>query len=242
MIRKMIALSLADLKNISRESTLLLVLFAPLALLLFLRFALPQLSGIVQAQFDIDLREYDLFIFAFMSLIPSLLFGMVSGFIMLDERDEDIIAFIAVTPLQKSGYFLYKLLSLTAVVFAFFFVLTGQAGLVQLPLLSSVVLASLIALEAPIGALFLAAFAENKVEGLALSKALGVMYVGPFVAFLVDSNWQFTAGLFPPFWIAKAFQHAVQLDLTFFLYAAIGLLVHLVAIGLLFRRFAQDQR
>lgn len=242
MIRKMIALSLADLKNISRESTLLLVLFAPLALLLFLRFALPQLSGIVQAQFDIDLREYDLFIFAFMSLIPSLLFGMVSGFIMLDERDEDIIAFIAVTPLQKSGYFLYKLLSLTAVVFAFFFVLTGQAGLVQLPLLSSVVLASLIALEAPIGALFLAAFAENKVEGLALSKALGVMYVGPFVAFFVDSNWQFAAGLFPSFWIAKAFQHAVQLDLTFFFYAAIGLLVHLVAIILLFRRFAQDQR
>lgn len=242
MIRKIIALSVADFKSIARESTLLLVLFGPLALLFFLRFGVPQLASVVERQFAVDLAEYHLFIFAFMSLIPSMLFGMIAGFIMLDDRDQDIVAFITVTPLRKSGYFAYKLLSLTLLSFGFFFVFAAFAGLVRLPFIEAVMLAIVIALEAPLIALFLAAFAENKVEGLALSKALGVIYAGPFVAFFMASDWQFAAGLLPPFWIAKAYLHAIAGDALFWLYSAVGLLWHLLAIGWLLKRFLGLQR
>jgi len=47
------------------------------------------------------------------------------------------------------------------------------------------------ALEAPIMTLFLGAFANNKVEGITLSKAMGIMFVAPVVVYFLESNWQY---------------------------------------------------
>ena len=178
----------------------------------------------------------------YFSMLPSLLFGMLTGFIILDERDEEIISFIAVTPLGKNGYFSYKILSSVVLSFVFFFINIYASGLVTIPLVYSIGLALLTAIEAPIGAIFLAAFASNKVEGMALSKVLGMMYIAPFIAYFVKSDLQYFAGVLPTFWVTKAF-FSVYYDnggYWFLLFA--GLVIHLLFIFLLGKKFYNSGR
>ncbi|MDP8207662.1 MAG: hypothetical protein P9L92_13430 [Candidatus Electryonea clarkiae] len=241
-MKKLIALSLADAKNISRDSTLILVLFGTVALFLMLWLVVPLVTGLLIEKLDFDLTEYYPLIVSFMALIPSMLFGMIIGFIILDERDEEIISYIAVTPLMKSGYFTYKLLVSTIISFLYFFVILYLTGLTTLGFIYAVPLAFMVALEAPMLSLFFAAFAENKVEGMALGKAAGIMYLGPFVAYFFKSDWQYLAGIMPPFWVTKAFLSAQSEDPAYWLFVFIGISVHFVFISLLLKRFLDSQR
>jgi len=103
-------------------------------------------------------------------------------------------------------------------------------------------LALLAALEAPMAVLFLVSFAANKVEGMALGKIFGMIYLGPFVAFFVKSDLQWIAGFLPPFWITKAFVAADLNMPVYWLFIGIGLIIHLLVLMLLLKRFLAGQR
>lgn len=45
-------------------------------------------------------------------------------------------------------------------------------------------------LFAPVVAMLLAAFASNKVEGIALRKGFGIVMLGPLAGYFLQSNWQ----------------------------------------------------
>ena len=97
-------------------------------------------------------------------------------------------------------------------------------------------MAILVGLEAPIFCLFLGSFAKNKVEGLALSKASGIFLLAPFVGLFVKSEWQYIAGIFPTFWVSKAFLIGYEkTNPIFWIYIIIGLLIHLVYIFIFLR-------
>lgn len=241
-MKKLIALSSADLKNIIRDSTLVLILFGTAAIFVVLRFAVPLANNLLLDKYSFDLTEYYPLIVIYMSMLPSLLFGMLTGFIILDERDEEIISFIAVTPLGKKGYFAYKILSSVVMSFVFFFINIYASGLVNIPLVYSIGLALLTALEAPIGAIFLAAFASNKVEGMALSKVLGMIYIAPFIAYFVKSDLQYFAGVLPTFWVTKAFFSVYYETGGYWLFVLAGLLIHLLFIFLLGKKFYNSGR
>ncbi|KAA3618723.1 MAG: hypothetical protein DWQ05_07105 [Calditrichaeota bacterium] len=241
-MRKVLALSLSDAKNISRDTILILILFGPVAIFFLLRYLIPVATDYLQAEMAFDLTEHYLYIVCFMSLIPTQLFGFIFGLLILEERDEEIIAFIAVTPLQKTGYLTYKLLASTLMSFAFFFIVVYGTGLTTIPLKYASILALLVAFEAPIGSLFLAAYAENKVEGMAYSKILGLMYIAPVIVFFFDTNWHYFAAFLPPFWVAKAFIAAKADAQIFWIYIVLGTLVHAGIILFLLRKFLNNQR
>ena len=58
---------------------------------------------------------------------------------------------------------------------------------------------------APLYAMFLGAFAANKVQGFALAKAVGVVMVPCIVAYFVTGPWQNVFGLVPQYWALKVF-------------------------------------
>lgn len=89
----------------------------------------------------------------------------------------------------------------------------------------------------PIYALLLAAFATNKVQGFALTKALGVLLVPPVLAYFVPAPWQWLFGLDPLYWPAKLLWllHAGQA--SYWLYLFIGLLYQFLLLIILLRRF-----
>jgi fluoroquinolone transport system permease protein len=174
-------------------------------------------------------------------LTTPMVYGAVIGFLLLDERDDGTLNALRVTPLTVTGYLAYRIAIpcvLSVVMSVVALQLSGQSGL---GLASQTLAAGAVALLAPAFALFLAAFAKNKVQGFALMKAAGVINWPPLIAYFVDPPEQWWFGLCPTYWPAKLLweleagsaSSAVWLFPVCFLVLA-GL------VALLSRRFEQD--
>ncbi len=227
---KLTALLKGDYKNISRDSILILVSIAPVLILLLLRFGIPLISALLLDKLSFDLSIYYPLIVSFMMQLTPMMFGMITGFMILDERDEDLLIYLSITPLGKTGYLGFKLLSPVFMSFIFTLILFVFNGLVPFSGIRAVPVALLIAMEAPIIALFLAAFAGNKIEGLALGKAYGIILLAPFAAWFIKSNLQFVAGILPTFWVSKGYLLQGGSVTLFWFYIGMGFVVHLIYI------------
>lgn len=234
-------LVLGDTKSVLRESTTVLALVGPLAIFGLL-LLLPSIERYVLTKLDFDLMEFRLFIVSFLSMIPGMLFGMIYGFIMLDERDEDIISYISITPMQKQGYLSYKLQIPMLLSAGVFLLVLFSTSLVKLDLVSVPIIAIMVALEAAMGTLFLVAFSDNKVEGLAFGKLMGLMYMAVPVVFLWNSPWHWISAWLPPFWVAKAMIHSSQQSVIFWIDILLGLLIHFGFVLLFLRIFLNRQK
>jgi len=131
--------------------------------------------------------------------------GCVFGFLLLDEKDDKTLMALLVTPVPLWHYLLYR--AVIAMLFGTLLTLAmaliiGQALVPPLSLLVFVLAA---ALTAPIVMLFFALVAENKVQGFAMTKFTGVAGALILVSWFLPAPWQHLVGLFPPFWISKAY-------------------------------------
>jgi fluoroquinolone transport system permease protein len=236
-MRHLNGLPRADVRNIYRDGVLLLSLFAPLIIILVVKYLVPLAAGFILDKTGFRLADYYPLVIGFMVLLTPMMFGIITGFLILEERDQEIITYLSVTPLSRAGYMAYRLSAPVAASFLVSFLFLGITGLTPFKPLPAMALALTVSLEAPIMALFLAAFANNKVEGLALSKAFGIMFLAPFAAYFIRSGWQYAAGIFPTFWITKSFLAMYWPEESFQLFIAIGLMSHILVIAALLKRF-----
>jgi fluoroquinolone transport system permease protein len=170
-----------------------------------------------------------------------MLFAMIYGFIVLDERDEEVIDFISITPLRKEGYLTYKLIMPMLLSAGFFLFIIYATSLVRLNPIHAMGIAIMVAIETAIGTLFLVAFSENKVEGLAFSKVLGIMYLAIPLVFFWNSSWHWISAFLPPFWIAKAFIHSQTSSIWIWGDLVLGTAVHLVILQYFLQVFLRKQ-
>lgn len=198
-------LTRADGKHLLRDPMLALSLAAPLLLIVLLRFGAPLLFGLVKEKVGIDLIPYTDLLLVIALLLVALMEGILTGLLMLDERDEQLLSYYAVTPLTKSGYALYRL------TVPFILGIIGGIGLLLFsglysgPLMEAVPILLLAAAGGPLYALALAAIAANKVEGLALSKVIGAMVLLPVASLFLPGAWGWVCAVFPTFWPIHAF-------------------------------------
>ncbi|MGF1473365.1 MAG: ABC transporter permease [Rubrobacteraceae bacterium] len=232
------AFGVNDLKSIFRDSLLIYMLIIPPIMVLAVRLILPWLTGRLAESFGFDLVPYYpmLLSFFFVLQLP-LVFGLLVGLLILDERDDDTLTALRVTPISITGYALYRggaaiLLSTLYVILAL--PLTGLMPLTVLPALIPIALVS--GIMAPLFGLVLATFASNKVEGLALMKALGIFLLGPLAAYFIGSNWQLLLGILPTYWPAKAFWVASDGG-NYIPYFLVGAAYNLFLLALLLTRF-----
>ena len=179
---------LYDYKLLKGDPMLILSLMVPFILYVLMKYLFPWIGNLVLEQWNIVIepwyRPAGIF---FMMLIP-MMFGMVYGFILLDERDGSIISAISVTPTGKSGYLQMRMgIPLTiSVGFIFLFIillkLSGPINPLQVILISII-----IASQSLILLLFLGAFADNKVMGMAISKGFGLLLLGPILDFILPA-------------------------------------------------------
>ena len=233
-------LARGDLKLIVRDSTLVMALFGPIAITLLL-FFLPSIEVLIYSKTGFDLTPFRSFIVIFLSLVPGMLFAMIYGFIILDERDEEVIEFISITPLRKQGYLSYKLIMPMLLSAGFFLFIIFTTSLIHFNPAHAVGVALMAALEAAIGTLFLVAFSENKVEGLAFSKIMGIMYLAIPLVFFWNSGWHWLSAFLPPFWIAQAFIHSQSQSMWIWFDLMVGIAVHIVVLLLFLRVFLRRQ-
>lgn len=226
-----------DIRHAGLDPVLMVGIFAPLALLVVSRFGFPIVADWLMNDYVFNLYEYSSFAAIFLVVTIPMLTGMMTGLLMLDERDDNVISYYAVTPLMRRGYMIYRLVLpsvLCTLLSSLYFIGSGLSSYQ----LEHWYILVLLACEAPCFTLFLASFSANKVEGLALSKIGGLFIAGPIVAYFVPGPWQLLGAWIPTYWPVKVF-FAIEADggLIVIAYFAVGLILHLGLLRVMVRSF-----
>ena len=225
-----------DVKNIGREGLLVWLTSAVVGIAVGFRFGVPALTTVLDAQLGFDLAPYyDLIMSGYVGTAAGIA-GMVVGFLLLDERDENTLTALLVTPLPMETYFAYRITLPLVLGFVVTCVTYPLIGLAPISAVDLIVVAGLAAFGGPTVALFLAVFAENKITGLALTKVFNTINFIPVLAYFVSSDWQLLAGIVPGYWPMKVVWLAVAGE-PYVWQAAVGVAVNVAAVWLLLRRF-----
>lgn len=234
-----------DARLIGRDSFLSFMFVYAAIIALVLRAGLPWLNnylidvGVMPGEtISISLADvYPMLMAYFAIFAGSLLVGTVFGFVLLDEKDQNTLRAMLVTPVPLSKFVAYRLAM--SAVFAFVIVLAMLLIINQalLPLWQMILIAAAGSLAAPIVTLFFAVLAENKVQGFAYSKFVGIS--GMFIMFgwFIPQPWQWLCGIFPPFWVAKAYWLALAGSGWWWVVLIIGVVLELALIGWFIQRF-----
>jgi fluoroquinolone transport system permease protein len=94
-------------------------------------------------------------------------------------------------------------------------------------------------LQAPLMLLFLAAFASNKVEGIALSKAFGILLMAVIIDYVFDSPLEWLGFFSPLFWLEKAYFTATSLQ--FYAYTGAAIILSSFTTAFLLKKFQNKQ-
>ena len=226
-----------DMKNIRRDSLLMWIPLLPFVMALMLRLAIPKLTIWADAEFGVDMTSiYPLLMSSFVMLVP-LLAGMMTGFLLLDERDDRVLTALLVTPLPLRGYLFYRL-SLPMLLGVIMTIISYPiAGLIPMSLGNLIVVSLMMSFSAPILALVLATLASNKVVGFTVMKMVNGVMMIPMLAFFIDSAWANLAGIIPAYWGLKVFWLIAEGDSNYGVYALIGIIANVIVLWWLLRQF-----
>jgi fluoroquinolone transport system permease protein len=226
-----------DLRTTLRDSMLIMVMLGPFLYAAALWF-LPALTDHARREWAFDLQPYhSAIISAFCVLGPPLLLGAVLALQLLDERDQNTLVALRVTPVPPVVFPAYRAavtIVLTTISVIASLALTGQVRGTALAL--SVPIALLAGLLAPVLGLLMSALGRNKIEGLAVMRVVGLaVFTLPMIPFFIlDSPWQLAFGILPPFWPVRTFWSAFDGG-TYWPYLAGGLLYNAVLVVVLLR-------
>lgn len=195
------ALGQADAVSVGRDDLLRAMAVVPLALAVAARWVLPGLAAQVAPLLPFDLLAlYPLGMSYAILLLGPAICGLLVGFLLLDARDDRTLLALQVTPLPLPLYLAYRLALPLLLSVLLTCVALPLAGLRPLDPPAVLALAVAAAPLAPLLALTLAALAANKVQGVALQKAFGLLLIGPALALVLPWPWAGALALLPTFW------------------------------------------
>ena len=197
--RRFLRLLTSDAMNVSRDPMLILAI--AMSIMPAIAFALTReaMNEAALAAFGVD--EISRYAALVVLVLPAVLIGWVTGFLLLEDRDDGVLLAVDVTPVGKSGFLLYRV-TVTALIGA---AITAAAIVLVVPAIgleAKILLVAAVAVESVLAAVILPAVARNKVEGLALTKLTNIAVIIPLIAIL-PSPWRFVAGFVPTYWIGE---------------------------------------
>lgn len=189
----------SDAKNISRDPTLMFaILLAAIPAICFSIWRI-QIDNAALSAFG--LANFTSYAVLLIITLPAFLVGWVTGFLLLEDRDDGPLLALDITPIGKGGFFTYRV-TITALITASITLLACWLLLPEIGLARALFVTVLIAIESVCVAFLLPAIARNKVEGLAVTKLLNLATIAPLIA-LISSPWRFLAGVVPTYWIGE---------------------------------------
>lgn len=204
MFGRLGAICRAELRLIIRDPLLTTVLLAPVLLLMLLRFAAPVVISVLATRWGFDLIPYTpLIAVFFLGLVPIML-GMVSSFVLLDELDEGVLAPISISPLNRLGWLFRKLMVVSLGTLPLVIALARLNGMHPVPWPALIASLPALGLQTPAVALLIATVARDKVEGVALSKATGILALAPIVVWYAPGLWALAGAPIPGIWVSLA--------------------------------------
>lgn len=183
----------------------------------------------------------------YLSLIVGFAYGSMAGFSLLDDRDDQVFASIQISPIPLNLYIWFKVCFAYILSVAGGFFVIWFSGAFTLKFGDLFLVSALAALQTPITAFLVNAFANNKVEGFVTMKATGFLLMFPAGGFFFLDAYEWLFAIAPPHWAAKALQYhmltphieagLVSMNLNFYQYIFAGLAYNLLLIALTFNLF-----
>jgi len=227
----------ADLTKVLREPFFWLILLSPFLLGYGMHYFLPYLEQSFPA---IELAYYYPVIVALIILTSPLYYGFVLGLQVLDEKDENVLLAVAVTPISLKTYLAARIIVYSLVSIPIIVIVHEMIGVLTVNRFQLTLVALAGSLNTPLIVLLLGAFAKNQLEGFVIAKSLGFLILFPLVMFFVPGYWHLICGVLPTYWPIIAYYTAVAQDGSnwFFIIAIVmSLIVQPLFIVYLYRKF-----
>lgn len=229
----LIKLMVNDLRNIIRDRILLYSAFVfPIILVILCRLIIPWISDNVY-----DLSKYYSILFMMFAIFFPMIFGFIIAFLIMDERDENLLTVLRVMPISRTNYLLYRMIFILFLCFIFIFFFPILSGLIDISLIDYLPIALLFAIFAPILALIVNNLASNKIQAFAIFKMLGSVFFLPLFAFFINNDFKYILGIIPNFWTFMALDRLITTNNQDFVFLVIGFTVHIVLLVLLLNLF-----
>lgn len=237
--RTLAAFGRNDIRGTYRDPLLVMIVFAPVIWTAGVRYLTPMFTEMLARRYDFDLVPYyPLVLTAFLVLTSVIVVGGLGALLVLDEVDAGTLVALRVTPVPLIEYLGYRAATVIAVTTIYVIATTSLSGILEPSVLSALVPIGLMSgLTAVVCLLLIIAVAGNKIQGLAMVRAIGMVIAGlPCVPWFIDSGWNLAFGVLPPYWAAKAFWVASAQG-VWWPYVVAGVAYNGLVVWVLFRRF-----
>jgi fluoroquinolone transport system permease protein len=197
-----------DIRGTYRDPLLVMIVVAPVIWTTGVAVLTPRFTEMLAERYDFDLVPYyPLVLTAFLLLTSIIIVGGLASFLVLDELDAGTLTALRVTPVPLSTFFAYRAATVMVVTTAYVIATMSLSGILEPGLMRALVPIGLLAgLSAVVTLLLIVAIANNKIQGLAAVRGLGMLIAGlPCLPWFIHSSWNLAFGVLPPYWAAKAF-------------------------------------
>lgn len=223
-----------DLRVVLRDPTLRVFILLPFMMIAVARFAFPPLGEAFP-----EIIPYLPVILVLASVQLIVAFSFITSFLILDEKDEQILPALRILPVSPGLFIATRTLMGAVLTLIFSFALLEIAGYSPFNTLEHLGLATLISILTPAMALATASLASNKVEGAALFKGLLLLIYIPVILMFIPAAWTWFFAIFPSFWAFRFAQDALIGSESIALIWLAGLIVCLIALALAVRLFSR---
>ncbi|MHC1780663.1 MAG: hypothetical protein AB9922_10555 [Bacteroidales bacterium] len=192
-----------DLRQILRDPVMGILLFAPLLMITLFKIILYFATPLLLQKLNFDLSDYNHYILSGVLVMIAGMMGIVTGFVMIDERDGSISDLLSVTPLGKSGYLINRLSFAAIPVPLYSIICIYVLGIVEIPVFTVFTLSLVLSLYSAVIGLLIFLGADDKVKGLTYAKGLNSIAIFAFTD-LFNLKWLIILSYaFPPYWITQ---------------------------------------
>ena len=196
------------LRQMKQDVMLSIIALVPFLAGAAFRFIIPVAEGLITDYFGasaIIAPYYELIDLFLIILTPSML-NYVVAMVILEEADDHMAAYLAVTPLGKTGYLLSRLGVTGLITFPVSIFVAVLFHLSTMDILTTTGIALAGTFQGVAVALLIVALSTNKVEGMAVGKMATLFSIGAFAPYFISGKAQYYLLFLPSFWMAKAIQ------------------------------------
>jgi len=180
----------------------------------------------------------------FFIIMTGYIFGAVTAFTLLDDKDDNVLMSLKITPIDVKTYVLIKLI--VSYVFGLIatIIITFATGFLSGSSPFAIIMISIVAaLQGPGVVLIVNSFSENKVEGFVYMKMSGLILILPVVAFFYTAWQEAFLIIAPGFWSARMIQiellPQLETNFTFAIYLIFGVLYNLLFVYVFMKIYAK---
>lgn len=228
-----------EFSSIIRDSMTIFFLFFPIVMGIIGYFMVPY----IDTQFGADSIAGEITTLVLI-LMTGYIFGAITAFTLLDDRDDQVLLALKITPYNVRKYVIAKLtISYLFGVIGTYLIMALTNFMPGVPFWHLALISLVSALQGPIVALIVNSFATNKVEGFVMMKMTGLLLMIPIAALFMTDWTELFLGIIPGFWPARLISidllPMITYQFDYLVYFAIGAIINGVVAFLLFKHFTK---